>query len=179
MHRDVIRVRDQGVQTRGPFDVAGQTPGGFNRDKGVVAADFHTQGQGIVGDHHTDGTQANDTQFLALDFGPGKLGLTFFDELGHFGPFASQALGPTDAVDDFAGRQEQGHQHQFLDAVGIGAGGVEDHDAFVRTFVDGDIVDSGPGPAHGLEAGGQFHVVHLEATQDDGVSGLGISEAIS
>ena len=151
---------------------AGQVPGGFHREEGVVAVDIHAQQAGGVGHQDADGTQAHHAQGLALNLGPGELALAFFHQLAHLVPLALQGLDPVHGRGDLSGGQEQGAEHQLLDGVGVGAGGVEHHHALLGTLLHRDVVDARTGPGDGQQVFLQLHVVHGGGAHQDAVGGL-------
>ena len=79
--------------------------------------------------------------------------------LGNIG-IASGGFDPVDAADHVSGSQQHTRQHQLLDAVGIGSGGVEHHHALLRAFVKRDIVHARACPGHSQKAGGDLYLMH-------------------
>ena len=133
-------------------------------EEGVIAHDFHPQGGGGVGHQHADGPQAHHAQGLAQDLGAHVGGLALLHHGGHVGPGGGLLLHPGDALGDLPGGQQEGGDGELLHPVGVGPGGVEDHDARVGSPVQGDVVDAGAGPGNALELGGEVIVVELGGT---------------
>ena len=88
-------------------------------------------------------------QGLAQKLRAHKGTLALFHLLVDGGLAIGQALAPGDAVIDLSGGEQQGAEGQFLDGVGVGAGGIEDHDAGLGAAVRGDVVGAGAGAANG------------------------------
>ena len=63
--------------------VAAQIPGSVHGHIGIVAVNFHTQMFCHVCHLHTDGAQTDNTQFLALNFGSGKILFRLFRIFGY------------------------------------------------------------------------------------------------
>ena len=60
------------------------------------------------------------------------------------------------------------------DGPGVGARGVEDHDALFRAGGQGDVVDTGAGPGYGQQVFRQLHFMHIGAADGDGITGVQI-----
>ena len=78
-------------------------------------------------------------------------------------------LHPLGAAQNVTGGDEQGGNDQLLHRVGVGAGGVEDHDAVFRAAVDGNVVGAGAGPGNGPQGVGELVVVHGGGANQDAV----------
>ena len=154
----------------GVGDVVVEVPGGVHRQEGIAAHHLHAQTDSDVGHQAADGTQTDDTQGLTLNLGSGELGLVLLYGLGGVG-ILLQSANPLDTRHDVTGGQEQGADGQFLDAVGVGTGGVEDHDAFIRAFVQRNIVDTGTCAGDGQQFGVEVHVQHIGGTNHDTLGG--------
>ena len=151
----------QGVHHLHP---GGEVQGVGHGEEGVIAHDLHPQGGGGVGHQHADGPQAHHAQGLAHDLGAHVGGLALLHHGGHVGPGGGLLLHPGDALGDLPGGQQEGGDGELLHPVGVGPGGVEDHDARVGSPVQGDVVDAGAGPGDALELGGEVIVVELGGT---------------
>ena len=181
MDGNVIALGEDLLPADGVPHAAGEAPGRIDRQERVEAVHLHPEGMGGVGHQTADGAQADNTQLLTLDFGAGKLRLAFFHQLGDFGTLALQGFGPFDGIDNFAGRDEHPGEDQLLDGVGVGAGGVEHHDAGFAAAVKRDIVDAGPSTGDGEQGLRQLRLVqgggpHQNAVRfgdivPDGISG--------
>ena len=68
---------------------------------------------------------------------------------------------------------DEGAHHQLGHGVGVGARRVEDHDAGVGAFVDGDVVGAGTRPGDGQQALGQGRVVHVGTAHQDSLGSSG------
>ena len=120
---------------------AGQVPGMLHRQIGVIAIDLHAQLGGGVCHQNADGPQAHNAQSLPLNFRPGKLALALLNQLFHLVALTLQGFHPVHGRHNFPGGQEQRGQHQLFHSVGVGAGGIEHHNALFQTFVNGNVVD--------------------------------------
>ena len=179
MDRDEIAGGVDLLDLFGMDDHGGEVPGGIDGQVRVKAVDLHAQGDGRVGHQHADGAQADDAQGLAhqLVAGEGLLGL-----LGGLGDVLvlRVLLHPADAAGNIPGGQQHAAEHQLLDGVGVGAGGVEDDDAFLRAAVQRDVVDAGAGAGDGPEPGGEGHFLHVRgADQHAGRLVDGIHQGIA
>ena len=107
---DVVAVLVDLIQGQGAVHPAGQVPGGFHGEEGVVAVDVHAQQAGGVGHQDADGPQAHHAQGLALDLGSGELALAFFHQLAYLVPLALQGLDPVHGGGDLPGRTGTGRR---------------------------------------------------------------------
>ncbi len=169
MNGHIVGLRQHLIHGGGALHGAGQCPGVFNGDEGVVADDVHAQMHGGIGHQHADGTQAHDGQRLARDFGTHELRLALFNLLGHIELTGGQRLCPLGTADDVAGGEQETCQGQLFYGVGVGTGGVEHADTGIGALVHGDVVVAGTGSRDGLQGGGQFHVQHGGGADDDGI----------
>ena len=81
-----------------------------------------------------------------------------------------------------SGGQQQGAHRQLLHGIGVGAGGIEYHDARLGAAVDGDVISARARPGHGPQGIGECIVVHVRRADQntvlvfhigaDGVAGL-------
>ena len=152
---------------------AAQIPGGINRNVGVVAVDLHPQLDGAVGHPGTDGAQTDDAQHLAGNFIAHKLLFAFFHILLEVG-IAGQVLGPGRGRRNIPAAGNQHAHHQLGHRVGVGAGGVEDHDALFAAPVQGDVVDAGTRPGNGQQVGLELGVQQVGTPHQDAVGGVGV-----
>ena len=143
-----------------------QLDGGAEGQIGVVAVDRHAQRNGRIGHLNADGAQSDDAQGLAADLVAGEGLLRLFGGLGDAG-IRRVLADPFISADDVAGAQQHARDDQLLHGVGVGAGGVEDHDACFRAAVDRDVVDAGAGAGDGAEVSGKFHFLHVRGTDQD------------
>ena len=153
----------QGVDFLGslhPLDVAVQIPGRLHGNVGVTAVNLHAQLSCPVGQGAADVAQADDAQLLAVNLMTGKPGLALFHQLGDI-RLILDGLNPVHAVDDVPAAQEHSAQGQLHNAAGVGAGGVEHHDALVGAGSQGNVVHTRPRPGNGQQILRQLHVVHI------------------
>ena len=151
-------------------DVAVQAQGGVHRQEGVIAIHVHAQVQGHVAHQRADGAQADDTQGLLIELGAHKGGLALLHRGGHVHALGvGLLLYPLGAAHDVAGGDEHGGDDQLLHGVGVGAGGVEDHDAVLGAAVNGDIVGAGAGAGDGPQGLGELILVHGGGADQDAV----------
>lgn len=117
-----------------------------------------------------DGTQADDTQGLTVELRAHKGGFAFLHGGGYIHIWSmSLFLDPVHAPDDVPGGDEQGGDDQLLYCVGVGTGGIEDHDAGLGAAVDGNVVGAGARPGDGTQGIREDVVVHLGAAHQDAV----------
>src|SRR5699024_2273131 len=89
-----------------------------------------------------------------------ELGLALFDQLCDLRALPVEGARPVDAAGHVAAAQHQAADDQLGHSVGVGAGGVENHDAALCALVDGDVVGARARARNGQQAIGQVHVVH-------------------
>ena len=161
------------VQVDAVVDPAAQVPGGVDGDVGVVAVHLHAQGQGAVGHAGADGPQADDAQGLAGDLVAHKLLFALFHVLFQAG-VPGQALHPGRRGRHVAAAGDQHAHHQLGHGVGVGAGGVKDHDALLAAPFQGDVVDPRAGPGDGQQVVLKIGVQQIGAAHQDAVGGVGL-----
>ena len=167
---DIVRHLVQLVHVLDHMDMAVQPQGGVHRQVGVVAVHVHPQVQADVAHQGADGTQADDTQGLTVELRAHKGGFAFLHGGGYIHIWSvSLFLDPVHAPDDVPGGDEQGGDDQLLYCVGIGTGGIEDHDAGLGAAVDGNVVGAGARPGDGTQGIREDVVVHLGAAHQDAV----------
>ena len=81
----------------------------------------------------------------------------------------SLLLHPLGAAQNVAGGDEQGGNDQLFHRIGVGTGGVEDHDAVLGAAVDGNVVSAGTRPGDGPQGVGEDIVVHGGRAHQDTV----------
>ena len=175
MDGDVVTVFINGLQIHGPVHQAGQRERRVYGQEGIVAEDGHAQLGGDIGHLHADGAQADDAQHLAGEFRAHELALALLHHFLHVCSGAGLLPHPGGAAHHVAGGQQQSAHGQFLDGVGVGAGGVEDHDARLGAAVDGDIIGARPRPGDAAQGVGEGILVHVGGTDEDAVLILHIS----
>ena len=113
-----------------------------------VSPDLHTQSQGGVCHLYSDMAQTDDSQALAQNFTAGKL---LFGLFGVLGDVRVRLVGadPLHAAHYVTSGQQHSRQHQFLYAVGIGAGGIEHHSSLLCQRVQRNVIHTGSRPGHG------------------------------
>ena len=170
MEGDIIRHLIQLVHLLHHVDVTVQPQGGIHRQEGVVAVDVHPQVQGDIANQGPDGPQTDHPQGLAVELRSGEGGLSLFHSGSHVHlGGVGLLLDPVRAAQDVPGGDEHGGDHQLLHCVGVGAGGVEDHNPALGTAVDGDVVGPCPRPGDGPEGIGELISVHRGGTDQDAV----------
>ena len=164
VNRDIVGVGIDFVVVIRLADGARQTPCGVDGDERVAADHLHPQPDGGVGDEAADGAQADDAQRLAEQLGADESAFALFDEL--FDALLERFC-PSDAGVDFPGGKQQRGQRQFLDAVGVGARGVEHDDALLAATVKRDVVDARARARDGQQLGAERHLVHRGRADED------------
>ena len=159
---DEIALTDQIRQIHAVLDAAGQIPGRFNGNVGIVTQHFHSQMGGHVGHLDTDGTQTDDAQLFAGQFRPHELFFAFFHQLGHV-RLTGQRPRPGNALRHLAAAEYQTTQNQFLDGIGVGAGRIEHHNTTLTAFCHRNVVGARAGAGDGQKLCGQLHGMHIGA----------------
>ena len=168
MERDIVRRSVDFIIGCGAADVMVKIPCALYTQVRVTADNLHTQPHGCIGNHTADGTQSDNAQHLAFDFVAGKAGLAFLHRFcGVF--VACQRSDPLDAVHNITGGKQQGAQRQFLDAVGIGTGRIEHHNACLCAGVQRNVVDAGARPRDGKQLRVEVHLQHVCRTHHNAV----------
>ena len=173
MDSDVITVFVDRVHVHDMFYGARQHPCGVDGDKRVIPVNFHSESRGSVCDLTADRTETDDAELLALDLVSCK-GLFALLHLLRNVLFPGMFPAPPDTTDNVSGCQEQACENKLLYTVLICARCIEYDDAFLRTFVERDIVDSGSGSGNGLESGREFCLVERRAADQDSFRVLNI-----
>ena len=173
MDGDVVAQREHVVQVHAVVHLAAQVPCGVDGDVGVVAVDLHAQRNGAVGHAGADGTQTDDAQRLALDLVADELLFALFHALGH-GGIPRKALRPLGGGGHIAAARDQHPDDQFGHGVGVGTGGVEDHDALLAATVQRDVVHTGTGAGNGQQVVVEGGVQQVGAAHKDAVRRVGV-----
>ena len=172
MDGDVVAQGEHVVQVHAVVDLAAQVPGGINGDVGVVAVDLHAQRNGAVGHAGADGTQTDDAQRLALDLVAHELLFALFHAFGQSG-VARKALRPLGGGGHIAAAGNEHPDDQLSHGVGVGTGGVEDHDALLAAAVQRDVVHTGTGAGNGQQILVEGGVQQVGAADEDSVRRVG------
>ena len=98
----------------------------------------------------------------------GEFGLALFHQLGDIG-VVLDGLHPVDAAHHVPAAQKHTAQCQLHHGVGVGAGGVEHHDARFGAVGQGNVVDAGTGAGDGQKAFRQSHIVHVGRAHQNAV----------
>ena len=151
------------------MDVPVQTQCRVHGEERVIPVDIHAQRQSRIGHQGADGTQADDAQRLFIDLRSHKGGLSLFHHRGDIHTDRYLTADPLDAPDNIPGAHQHGAQHQLLNGVGIGAGGVEHRDARLGTAVQGDVVHTHTRPGDGQQILRKRIVVELGGPHQNAV----------
>ena len=151
------------------MDVPVQPQRRVHGQEGVVAIDVHAHVQRYIGHQRADGAQANDAQRFFIKLRAHKGGLALFHDCGDVHTRFHLLADPLDTAVHVPGTHQHGAQHQLLDRVGVGTGGVEHRDAGFRAAVDGDVVDAHTGSGDGQQGIGEGVVVELGGADEDTV----------
>ena len=152
-------------------DVAVQVPRRLNGDEGVAAVDGHAQISGGVGQRAAHCAKADDTQILVANFMTGELGLALLHQFGDIG-IVFDGLHPVDAAHHVPAAQKHTAQRQLHHGIGVGAGGVEHHDASFGAVGQGNVVDAGTGAGDGQKAFRQSSHLCMSAAAHQNAVGL-------
>ena len=173
MDGDVVAERQHIVQVDAVVDLTAQIPRSIDGDVGVVAVDLHAQLDGTVGDAGADGTQTDDAEGLALDLVAHELLLALLYALCH-GGISGKALRPLGSGGHVAAACDEHSDDQLGHGVGVGAGGVEDHDALLTAPVEGDVVNACTGAGDGQQTVVEGSVQQVSAADEDAVRGVSV-----
>ena len=75
----LIEADDDGVVEFELTDAAGKTPRCLNRDKRIIAEDFHAEVDGCICNHNTDSAETDDAELFSVDLVAGELLLLLLD----------------------------------------------------------------------------------------------------
>ena len=169
MDGDIITFLENDVRVGDMLYVPGQSPGRINGNIWVIPVYLHSQMGGCVGNLSADGSQADNTQLLALNLAACKCLLALLCVLGDV-VVLRIGLAPLNTAHDIPGSHEHTRNHQLLYAVGIGSRRIEYNDALLRAGIQRNVIDTGSRPAHSQQVFRKFHIVHGSAAHQDGVS---------
>ena len=173
MDSDVIAVFVDRIHIHNVLYRSGQHPRRIYGDKRVIAVNFHSESSSSVRNLTADRTETDDAKLLALDLVSCK-GLFAFLHLLADIFFPGMFSAPFDTSDNISGSQEQTRENKLLYTVLICARCIEYDDAFLRTLVERDIVDSGSCSGDGLESSREFCLVKRRAADQDSFRVLNI-----
>ena len=154
-------------------DLTAQIPRSIDGDVGVVAVDLHAQLDGTVGDAGADGTQTDDAEGLALDLVSHELLFALLHALCH-GGIPGKALRPLGSGRHVAAACDEHSDDQLGHGIGVGAGGVEDHDALLTAPVEGDVVDACTGAGDGQQTVVEGGVQQVGAAHQNALCVVGL-----
>ena len=141
----------------------------LNREIGVIAVDIHAQLDGGIGHLDAHCAQADDAQIFTHDLGAYKFALALFHQLFHIAVGIRKAGHPLNAAHDIPGGQHQGTDHQLFYGVGVGTGGVEDHNTGLGALIQRDVVGARTGPGNGPEVGAELHLMHIRRANQNAI----------
>ena len=153
------------------FHLPGKLPGVFYGDIGVVPQYPHAQGHARVGHQTAHRPQAHDAQGLTHQFRAGELRFSLFHQSGNGLALFGKGLAPVDSLGDFPAGQQKPRHGQFLNGVGVGAGGIEGHHALPGVNVDGQVIISRPCPGHAQKGIRNFCGMQIGAAHQYGLRG--------
>ena len=155
----------EGEKFFGGDEADGVFAGDGGGDEGIVAEEFHAKLAGAAGDFEADAAEAENAEFLAVEFGALE---------GFFLPFAGVHGGV--GAGKLAGEGDHKAEGEFGDGDGVGTRGVHNDDAAAGGGFGIDIVDADSGAADDAEVGRGGHkgIVDLDGGADD--KGVGVGE---
>ena len=159
MDGDVVARAEDILKVSDVVNGAGDFPCGAYRNERVVTVYVHAQLNCGVGNLGTNSTQTDNTQLLALDFLTGELLLCLFGCLGDVLVIRIFAA-PFNTAQNVTATQQKRAKHDFLNGVGICARGVKDHDAFVSTAIERNVVHASARARNSAKTSGEFHIMH-------------------
>ena len=168
MDSDIVAVLVDLIRCLGVIDLLRQSPCGIHGYIRVIAIHLHTEADSRVRHEYADGSQSDNAQLFALKLGSGESFFLFLRDLGDIAVFFV-LLNPVDAADNVAGRQKHSRDHQLLHTVRIGSGSVEYNDPLFGAALQRYIVHACPGAGDHFESLRELHLVHLRASDEDGV----------
>ena len=167
----VVAVAAEVLEGAHALHALGERPGVLNGDERIIAKDVHAQidagvchlGANVAKAHHADALA------LELVADEGLLGLLGVDEDVRV---VCVGTNPLHGLHHAATGEDEHRDDDLLDRVGVGARGVEDHDAPARVLLHRDIVDAGAAAGDSTDGGRQLVAVEVGGAHQDGV-GLG------
>ena len=151
------------------FDFSGKFPCRVDRNIRIVSIYIHSQINSCVGNHSSDCSQTDDTQFLSFDFTSGKLFFLFFCQFSDIFIFFL-LFNPFDTAHDITGSQKHSGNNHFFHTVSVGTRCIEYNNTLLCTFFKRDIINSGTGSCHCFYICRQFHVMHSCTSHQNGIS---------
>ena len=116
------------------FDLSGKLPCGIYRNIWIISVYFHTKINRSVGNHCSDGSQTDDTEFLSFDLAAGKLFFLFFCQFSNI--FVIFFLFyPFHTAYDITGCKEHAGDYHFFDTVCVGSRCIEYDDTLLCTIL--------------------------------------------
>lgn len=158
-------------QALGDLDPAVELMGVRDRDRRIEADDRQPLFESGVRDTHADGSESDDHHRLAGELRSDEETLVLLDlraDVGIAASFNRQVADERDCRRHVARDHIDRGEHELLDCVGVGARGVEDGNAPLRSSFNADVVDTSTGPCDDEK----FQVVvgvDLVAPHDDGM----------
>ena len=166
MDCDVIALFVDRIHVHNVLYRSGQHPRRIYGDKRIIAVNFHSESSGSVRDLTADRTKTDDAKLFAPNLVSGKGFFALLHLLADIF-FPGMFSAPLDTSDNISGSQEQTRENKLLYTVLICARCIEYDDAFLRTLVERDIVDSGSCSGDGLESSREFCLVKRRAADQD------------
>ena len=138
-------------------DAVIEVPSTFNREEGVAADNVHAKVNCGVGNLATNRAKADNAKRFAHQLGACKFGFAFFHLLCNV---LGQSVCPSNAANYVTRCQEERANSQFLNAVCVSTGSVENNNtAFGATF-NRNVINACTGTCDSLERGSERHLVH-------------------
>ena len=151
------------------MDETGHGQGRVHREERIVAVDRHPQLGSNVGHLHADGAQADHAQALSHELRTHELGLALLHHGLNVASPGDLGVDPLGAGGHVPGCHNEGAHGQLLDGVGVGAGGVEHHDARLGAAGHRDVVGARPRPGNGPQGVGERIFLHVRRADQDAV----------
>ena len=145
VHADHIRAREQIIERERLLHRGGQLPGALHGDQRIVAQHLHAERLGTVGDLDTDRPEPDHAERAARQLESHIGLLALLDRRIDGLIVAFECAGESPGLTDIASRQEQRRDHELLDRIGVGTGGVEHRNAAPAELGDRNVVGAGAG----------------------------------
>ena len=148
--------------------IPAQIPGRIHRHIRIITIHFHSQMFGHICHLDTDSPQADDTKLLTLNLGTCKvfLGLLriFRDILiGHI------FLHPFNTSRYITGCQQHTCYHKFFHTIRISTRCIKNHNTFLGTLIQWNIIDARSCTRNGNQTLRQFHIMHRRTSDQDAI----------
>ena len=168
MNGNVIALAVDLIKGFAVFDGSGKIPCSVNGNIRIIAVNLHSQMSSRIGNHGSNGSQADDSKLFAADLAACKLLFLLLRKL--INVFLVLLTGyPLNAAHNVAGGKEHSCNYQLLYTVGIGPRGVKNNDSLFRAGINRNIIYTGAGAGNSLYRIAKLHIMHLGASYKNSI----------